>query len=159
MQAKQPDQPVIKAVIIMSIMKNISLLAAFIFFSLYAGAQLTQAEIEQKMKAAQAEIDKMKNDPRMKEYVKNMPNLDTAAKKMKEAGNTIDPAKEKTILSKPAQLPEKNTKLLQSLPKKPMGKKELSVYLETLNSQLSQKIKSPAAADAKLVSAQPGTTG
>ena len=139
-------------------MKKISVLVCIYLFSIVpAFSQPTQAEIDKKIKDAQLEIEKMKKDPKNKELLKDMPNLDSMMKN--EKGNK--PAGTKNKASKPDSriLPAKNSKLLSQLPKRILTTNELSTYLKTLHAQLLQKITSSSADSAKLTANQFGNDG
>ena len=65
-------------------MKKISVLVCILLLSFVpAFAQPTQAEIDKKIKDAQLEIEKMKKDPKNKDLLKDMPNLDSLMKNVK----------------------------------------------------------------------------
>lgn len=120
-------------------MKKAVILLVVFFTSQLCFAQLTQAEIEKKMKEAQNEIEKLKNDPKYKDIMKNMPNMDSAMKKMpKDIVNNI-PA---NTLRNPGsyQLPQKNSVLLNSIPKKNLSRQELINFLVALHSALEKKL-------------------
>ena len=113
-------------------MKKISVLVCILLLSfVHAFSQPSQAEIDKKIKDAQLEIEKMKKDPKYKELLKDMPNLDSMMKNVK--GNK--PAGTKNKTSKPDNriLPAKNSKLLSQLPKTILTTNELSNYLKTSN--------------------------
>jgi tetratricopeptide (TPR) repeat protein len=124
-------------------MKKIIFSLAAIFFAFqFVAAQPTQAEIDKRMKAAQLEIDKMKNDPKYKEYTKNIPNLDSVKKNMPQ-GHISTASTKKNTGPQVRQFPEKNKLLLASIPKNTFTKPELVAYCNLLYKQLSAKI-SPA---------------
>ena len=105
-------------------------------------AQPTQAEIDKMMKRAQMEIEKMKKDPKNKELIKSMPNIDSLMKNMPKGNNQAATKNIKTGTVS-STLPARNNKLLSQLPKKTFTKAELVVYCNDLYKQLADKI-SPA---------------
>ena len=139
-------------------MKKISVLVCILLLSfVHAFSQPSQAEIDKKIKDAQLEIEKMKKDPKYKELLKDMPNLDSVMKNVK--GNKPAGTKNKTSKPDSRILPAKNSKLLTQLPKKILTTNELSKYLKTLHAQLFQKITSSSADSAKLTANQFGNDG
>jgi len=121
-------------------------------------AQPTQAEIDKMMKRAQMEIEKMKKDPKNKELMKSMPNMDSLMKNMPKGNNQAATKNIKTGTVS-STLPARNNKLLSQLPKKTLTRNELATYLNTLDAQLTQKIKSTSADSVKLTVRQLGNDG
>ena len=122
-------------------MKKISVLVCILLLSfVHAFSQPSQAEIDKKIKDAQLEIEKMKKDPKYKELLKDMPNLDSMMKNVK--GNK--PAGTKKKISDTAAFPldTTNIKLLNSLPIRTFNKAELISYLHNLNSILTELLRS-----------------
>src|SRR6185369_16955113 len=81
-------------------------------------AQPTQAEIDKMMQKAKMEIDKMKQDPKNKDLISKMPNIDSLMSlgKNNESGIT---AAMKAIKADSIATAAKNRKLISQLPKKP----------------------------------------
>src|ERR1035437_8978995 len=102
-------------------------------------AQPTQAEIDKMMKRAQMEIEKMKKDPKNKELIKSMPNMDSLMKNMPK-GNISTSSNKTTTNLQAHQFPEKNKLLLSSIPKNIFTQAELVAYCNQLYKQLSAKI-------------------
>ncbi len=139
-------------------MKKISVLVGILLLSFaHVLSQLTQAEIDKKIKEAQLEIEKMKKDPKYSELMKNIPNLDSLMKD--ENGKKPAGAKNKTLKPDNRTLPVKNSKLLSQLPKKTLTTNELNTYLKTLHTQLLQKIISSSADSARHIANQFGNDG
>ena len=63
-------------------MKKIIILLAVSFTGQFCLAQPTQAEIDKMMKKAKLEMEKMKKDPKYKDVIKDVPNMDSVMKKM-----------------------------------------------------------------------------
>ena len=63
-------------------MKTILMILVVLFAGQICLAQPTQAEIEKMMKKAKLEIEKMKKDPKYKDVIKDVPNMDSVMKKM-----------------------------------------------------------------------------
>ena len=137
-------------------MKKLLILIVFLLSGIFLFAQPTQAELEKRMKAAQAEIEKLKNDPKYKDIMKNMPDMDSVMKKMP---NKTLPATTKVLEPDRRILPGKNSPLLSQLPKKILNKNELGNYLNTLNVQLFQKINSTSKDSANLMAKQLSNSG
>jgi hypothetical protein len=121
-------------------MKKIFFIYLVFFLTvLHSSAQPTQAEIEKKLKEAQAEIDKIKNDPKMKDLMKNMPNFDSLSKNMNK--NAVSGISKTTTTKTVANIfPQRNDKLLNELPKKNLTKQELLNFLLALHSSLEKKL-------------------
>jgi hypothetical protein len=95
-------------------------------------AQPTQAEIDKMMKEAKAEIEKLKIDPANKERMKDLPDMDSLMKKTK--GQIPSSVKKNNPRdSSVFSLPDKNNKLLNSLPIRTFNRAELVSYLRNLN--------------------------
>ncbi len=138
-------------------MKKISLLACFYILSFATVFSQTQAEIDKMMREAKAEIDKLKKDPNNKELLKDIPDIDSLMNNMSKKENQS--AIKDAITGNTSGLPEKNNKLLSQLPKKILTNTELSAYLQTLQTQLWQKINSGSADSARLTANQIGNDG
>ena len=63
-------------------MKKIIIIVTVLFATQYCYAQASPTEMEKRMKAAQQEMEKMKKDPKYRDIMKNMPNMDSVKKKM-----------------------------------------------------------------------------
>jgi tetratricopeptide (TPR) repeat protein len=136
-------------------MKKILLWTIFFCTAQYCFAQ---AEMQRKMKDAQAEIDKMKNDPRYKDFASKLPTLDTSMKRNQQASA---PANETTRVHpvNTDELPVKNTRLLSTLPKKTLTRTELVKFLNNLDGQLSQKMSKTSVDSAKRMISQCSNDG
>src|ERR1035437_5224030 len=135
--------------------KTFSFFLVFLLLYYYSFAQQpTQAEI----KKAMLEIEKMKKDPKSKELMKNMPNMDSLMKNMPKGNNQAATKNIKTGTVS-STLPARNNKLLSQLPKKTLTRNELATYLNTLDVQLTQQIKSTSADSVKLTVRQLGNDG
>ena len=111
-------------------------------------AQNTEADMQKKLKQAQAEIDKMMNDPKMKELGKKMPNMDSISKNLSPAAKTaISKTDSRTAL--PKSFPARNDKLLATIPKKILTRQELINFLSSLHSQLENKLPADKVAAAR----------
>ncbi|MFI5133087.1 MAG: tetratricopeptide repeat protein [Chitinophagales bacterium] len=113
----------------------------FIFFltAPFIWAQPTQAEIDKMLKKAQLEIDKMKNDPKNKDLINNMPDMDSLLKSMSNEALSNIP---KNVITDPTsfKLPARNDKLLNTIPRKNLSRQELINFLVALHSALEKKL-------------------
>ncbi len=130
-------------------------LLMLIAFSLFAGtsyAQLSQAEIEKKMKTVQAEIDKMKNDPKYKDIMKKMQNIDSLSKKMAKGTIAVQP---KTKIADTAfdALPVMDPEITRFLPIRTFNKAELVSYLHNLDVKLTELLHKSYGTDINNISA------
>lgn len=138
-------------------MKKISVLFCLFILSFTPVFSQTQAEIDKMIKDALEKIEKMKNDPKYKDLLKDMPPLNpiTTIKEKEPAGIT------KPVTLKPyiRKLPVRNDKLLSAIPGKPFTKTELIASCNDLFKQLAGKI-SPAKVKAvNDMMAKPGGNG
>ncbi len=132
-------------------MKKIIVLVCVYFFS--GGcvfSQPSQAEIDKMMKEAKAEIDKMKKDPKNKDLMKDVPNLDSI---MKNASG-----KDNQLISKPStgKFPVQNNVLLSGISKKTFTRTELVDYCSDLYKLFANKISSAKVKVVNDVMAKPG---
>lgn len=120
-------------------MKKIPTIIFFLVLASYAVAQHpSPAEMQKMIKEQQQTLERLKNDPKFREQMKNKP-----------AGNnsstntlyTSDPGSFDNVDN--WKFPEKNITLLALLPKKTFTKGELVSFLNDLFSQISKKL--PAA--------------
>jgi hypothetical protein len=121
-------------------MKKTSIIFLLLNMSVqFVMAQPTQAEIDKMIKNMNAEIEKLKKDPKTAELAKNIPNLDTLKKSMPNENNqTVSKNPQKNFV--PATLPLRNNKLLNSLPKKILSRQELVSFLSLLYTDLQNKL-------------------
>jgi tetratricopeptide (TPR) repeat protein len=107
----------------------ISIFLSFLSLIIYA-QQPTNAEIDKMMKEAQAKMEKMKNDPAIKETMK------------KVQGNTGTniPLPGNNSKYVPGKFPSRNTALLNTLPKNIFTKQELLSFLISLHGVLLKKL-------------------
>ncbi len=118
-------------------------------------AQPTQVEIQKKMDEAMKKAEQFTNDPNVKAAIEK-------AKQMSQQPVNVPVINDsKNNPSKPDRriLPAKNSKLLSQLPKKILTNNQLSTYLQTLNTQLWQKIISSSADSARITASQFGNDG
>ncbi|MEO8405048.1 MAG: hypothetical protein ABI480_10645 [Chitinophagaceae bacterium] len=110
-------------------------------------AQNSNADMQKKMQKAQAEIEKMKNDPKMQELMKRMPKMDSLSKNLPPTAKTaISKTNGKTAAN---TFPARNDKLLATIPKKIFTKPELINFLSVLHNQLESKLSADKVAAAK----------
>ena len=137
-------------------MKKILLLSFFFLSMQYVFAQQpTLAETQKKMEEALKKAEQLTNDPKIKAAIEK-------AKQMGQQPVTV-PAitdiEDKTVKPDNRILPAKNSKLLSQLPKKVLSSNELNIYLQTLHTQLWQKISSSSADSALLTARELGNDG
>jgi hypothetical protein len=120
-------------------MKKTFFLLILSFPAPFIWAQPTQAEIDKALKRAQQEIEKMKTDPKMKDMIKRMPNLDSLSKFMPKNALLTVP---KNTFRNPAYatLPPRNDKLLNTIPRKNLSRQELINFLVTLHASLEKNL-------------------
>ncbi len=132
-------------------MKKISVFTGIYFFSfLTVFSQPTQAEIDKMMREAKAEIEKMKKDPKNKDFIKDIPNLDSKVK------NTSKNDNQELSKSSTGKFPAKNTALLSAIPKKIFTRAELIVYYNDLYKQFALKINAVKVKAVSDIMAKPG---
>ena len=129
-------------------MKKFIALALFSFAAQFCFAQPTQAEIDKKMKVVQAEIEKMKNDPKYKDIMKKMPDMDSVKKNMPNRTLATTPKTKITDTSFGA-LPVLDSVIARSLPIRTFNKAELVSYLHNLNVKLTEILHSDYGTDIK----------
>ena len=120
-------------------MKKIIILLAVSFTGQFCLAQPTQAEIDKMMKKAKLEMEKMKKDPKYKDVIKDVPNMDSVMKKMPKEAIATSSKTKKTDTSFGA-LPAADTALIRSLPLRIFNKGELVSYLHNLNVKLTESL-------------------
>ena len=95
-------------------MKKISAIICFYISSFATAFSQTQAEIDKMMKEAKVEIDKLKKDPKNKELLKNIPDIDSMMNNMSKKEN--QPALKNSTSKTSSPHFEKNNTLLSPLP-------------------------------------------
>lgn len=140
--------------------KNIICLQVLLLLMNSAIAQQPPADNKKLQEDIKKKTEEFLNDPKFKAAME-------LAKKMSEQPvNVPDTTAKNSIKTKPVvlkpdnrKLPERNNALLAQLPKKILTRSELSTYLNTLDGQLNQKIRSRAADSVKSAVKQMGNEG
>ncbi|MEP6675938.1 MAG: hypothetical protein ABJA78_12310 [Ferruginibacter sp.] len=121
-------------------MKKLFSFATMLILTQNCCAQLSQAEIEKKVKETQQQIDKLKNDPRIKDFMKAAGNTDSLTKLMSKNNMTaVSTIKKKDTVS--GEIPAMNAAVMASLPLRVFNKAELISYLHNLNSKLTELLR------------------
>ena len=132
-------------------MKKIIILAVVLFAAQCCYAQPSKAEMENMMKRAQQEIDKMKKDPKNKDILKDMPDMDSVKKKMPK-GSIPSVAKTKITDTSFGALPVMDSVIARSLPLRTFNKAELVSYLHNLDVKLTEILRNSYGTDINNIS-------
>ena len=118
------------------------------------GQQPTPAEMQRK-------IDSLTNNPKFKAMKEKLQKAGEQPVVIPDKNTEVADTNSKKVKLKTdnRQLPLRNSTLLSQLPKKILNKNELSIYLLTLNTQLTQKIKSSSADSVAAIAKQQSNEG
>ena len=132
--------------------KIFTALLLLIFSGPLISAQPTQAEMDKMIKNAKEEIEKMRKDPKNKDLMNTMPDMDSIMKKMGTVPGAAKNKKPDSTASTNFSLPSRNEKYLGCLPIRTFTKAELVSYLHNLNATLTELLRNSYGTDIKDIS-------